>query len=326
MALPGAVAAPTPVGQAGAPPVAPASRLVGLRRPGSRSGPPFRPGQAAHGGDCHRQVPGPRRFAGALTVEKSGADLRLSRLTLVGDKISSPIRLVKSRWAATSRLKLKPLGAPDGVLRYELDSSACPLQFDFLNGALRATSPSGSCSFAQADCRVDGAGLWGPPGSTFGEAEAKTIERERATAEKNVRAHFRSLLARLKKDKPSIQAVVKEQAGFSSQRAQTCRDYGGDDAQGFCALRLTEARDFQLQTRLAAANDIKPDKKSGKKVRRRPRRLAAVAPVVPGPPARFSSARSLSAFGELPFAERALAFCYCAYSDPKTAYTFRNLR
>jgi hypothetical protein len=163
------------------------------------------------------------------------------------------------------QLKLNPLGAPDGVLRYALDSSACPLQFEVLNGALRATSPSGACSFAQADCRVDGGGLWGPPGSTFGEAEAKTIEHDRATAEKNVRAHFRSLLARLKKDKPAIQAAVREQAGFSSQRAQTCRDYDRDDAQGFCALRLTEARDFRLQTRLAATNDSASDKKSGKK-------------------------------------------------------------
>jgi len=202
---------------------------------------------------------------GALTVETSGADLRLSRLTLTGDKISQPNQACEVVMGGDEQLKLNPLGAPDGVLRYALDSSACPLQFDFLNGALRATSPSGACSFAQADCRVDGAGLWGPPGSTFGEAEAKTIEHDRATAEKNVRAHFRSLLARLKKDKPAIQAAVREQAGFSSQRAQTCRDYDRDDAQGFCALRLTEARDFRLQTRLAATNDSASDKKSGKK-------------------------------------------------------------
>jgi hypothetical protein len=219
---------------------------------------------------------------GALTVEKSGADLRLSRLTLAGDKISQPNQACEVAMGGDEKLTLKSLGAPDGVLRYELDSSACPLQFEFLNGALRATSPAGACSFAQADCRVDGAGLWGPPGSSFGEAEAKTIERERAAAEKSVRAHFRSLLARLKKDKLAIQAAVKEQAGFSSQRAQTCRDYDRDDAQGFCSLRLTEARDFRLQMRLAATNGGAPDKKSEKKAGTKISKAAKTSHAAPG--------------------------------------------
>ena len=66
MALPGAVAAPTPVGQAGAPPVAAPpgrpSRRRRLRRPGG-GGPPFHPGEAAHGGGRDRQAPRPVRFA-----------------------------------------------------------------------------------------------------------------------------------------------------------------------------------------------------------------------------------------------------------------------
>jgi hypothetical protein len=204
---------------------------------------------------------------GSLTVEKTAGDLLVSGLTLAGDKISQPNQACEVALGDDGPLKLKPLGAPDGVLRYELDSTACPLQFDVLNGALRTTSPGGACAFVQADCRVDGAGLWGPPGSSFGEAEAKALEKERATAEKTLRAHFRGLLARLRKDKPATQAAVREQAAFNSQRAQTCRDYDREETHGFCALRLTEARDFQLQTRLAAANgkgDKKPDKKPEK--------------------------------------------------------------
>jgi len=291
MALPGAVAAPTPVGQAGAPPVA--ARPAARRGSGGSEGPVevdrhFTPAKPPTVEAVIGKPLGLSGSRGAVTVEKSGADLRLSRLTLTGDKISQPNQACEVTMGGDEQLKLKPLGAPDGVLRYELDSSACPLQFDFLNCALRATSPSGSCSFAQADCRVDGAGLWGPPGASFGEAEAKTIERERATAEKSVRAHFRSLLARLKKDKPAIQAAVKEQAGFSSQRAQTCRDYDRDDAQGFCALRLTEARDFRLQTRLAAANDGKQDKKPGKKTETRISK-AAKAPHPGAPPPNLPS-------------------------------------
>jgi len=289
MALPGAVDAPTPVGQAGAPPVA--ARPAPRRGSGGSEGevqvdrhfaPAKPPGVEAVIG----KPLGLSGSRGALTVEKSGADLRLSHLTMVGDKISQPNQACEVTMGGDEPLKLKAMGAPDGLLRFELDASACPLQFDILNGALRATSLAGACSFAQADCRVDGAGLWGPPGSTLGPAEAKTIERERSVAEKNVRAHFRSLLARLKKDKSAIQAAVKEQAAFSSQRAQTCRDYDGDDAQGFCALRMTEARDFRLQTRLVAANDAKPDKKSAKKAEPRLSKAAktsrAVAPVAPG--------------------------------------------
>ncbi len=292
MALPGAVSAPTPVGQSGAPPVAaPASPR---RASGGSEGEVvvdrhFVPAKPPTVEAVIGKSLGLAGTRGALTVDKSGADLRLSRLTLVGDKISHPNQACEVAMGDDEQLKLKPLGAPDGVLRYELDSSACPLQFEILNGALSATSPSGACSFAQADCRVDGAGLWGPPGATFDEAEVKTIERARATAEKNVRAHFRSLLARLKKDKLAIQAAVKEQAGFSSQRAQICRDYDRDDAQGFCALRLTEARDFRLQTRLAAANDGKPDKKPGKKPETKTSKAAksshAGAPIAPGSPA-----------------------------------------
>jgi hypothetical protein len=282
MALPGAVDAPTPVGQAGAPPPV-AARATPRRASGGSEAAVvvdrhFAPAKPPAVETVIGKPLGLAGSRGALTVEKSGADLRLSRLTLTGDKISQPNQACEVAMGGDEQLKLNPLGAPDGVLRYALDSSACPLQFDFLNGALRATSPSGACSFAQADCRVDGAGLWGPPGTTFGEAEAKTIERDRATAEKNVRAHFRSLLARLKKDKPAIQAAVREQAAFSSQRAQTCRDYDRDDAQGFCALRLTEARDFRLQTRLAATNDSASDKKAGKKAGTKISKAAKTAP------------------------------------------------
>jgi hypothetical protein len=266
MVLPGAVAAPTPVGQSGAPPA--------LHRPSSNSG--NNPGGEA-AVDRHFAPAKPPAVEtivgkplslsgarGAAQVEKSGTELRLSRLTLAGDKISQPNQSCEVTMGDAESLALKPMGAPDGVLRYELDSSACPLQFDVLNGALRATSPNGACVFPQADCRADAAGLWGPAGDTFGEAQVKSIERERTTLENNIRAHFRSLLAKNKKDKAAIQAAVKEQAGFSANRAQTCRDYDREDAHGFCALRLTEARDYRLQTRLAGDNPGKQVKKVAK--------------------------------------------------------------
>ncbi|MGO9389725.1 hypothetical protein [Rhodoblastus sp.] len=277
MVLPGAVAAPTPVGQSGAPPA--------LHRPGGGS-----PGGEA-AVDRHFApakppsvdtiVGKPLSLSGArgvVQVEKSGADLRLSRLTLVGDKISQPNQTCEVTMGDADSLALKPMGAPDGVQRYELDASACPLQFDVLNGALRATSQNGACAFPQADCRADAAGLWGPPGDSFDEAQVKSIERERTVSEKSVSAHFRSLLAKNKKDKAATQAAVKEQAAFSASRAQTCRDYDREEAHGFCDLRLTEARDYRLQTRLAADNPGKQDKKVAKSTAKPAARKPAAKP------------------------------------------------
>jgi hypothetical protein len=267
MVLPGAVSAPTPVGQPGA---TPSQKSPGGKPKGEAGG--------AAAVDRHFVTAKPpavetvvgKPFSlsgsrGALLVEKSGADLRLSRLALTGDKISQPNQPCEVTMGGAESLALKPLGSPDGVLRFELDSSACPVQFDVLNGALRAASAAGACSFVQADCRADAAGLWGPPGDSFGEPQAKSIERERTTLENNVRAHFRSLLSKYKKDKPALRAAVMEQAAFSASRSQTCRDYDREDAHGFCALRLTEARDYRLQTHLAEGNAAKKDPKPAAK-------------------------------------------------------------
>jgi hypothetical protein len=263
MVLPGAVSAPTPVGQPG---TAPSQKGPGGKPKGAAGGEaavdrhfvPARPPAVETVVGKPFSLSGSR---GDLMVEKSGADLRLSRLTLTGDKISQPNQPCEVTMGGAESLTLKPLGSPDGVLRFELESSACPVQFDVLNGALRAVGPAGACSFVQADCRADAAGLWGPPGDSFGESQAKSIERERTTLENSVRTHFRGLLSKYKKDKPALRAAVTEQAGFSSIRAQTCRDYDREDTHGFCALRLTESRDYRLQTRLAEGNPGKKDPK-----------------------------------------------------------------
>ena len=269
MQLPGAVGAPTPAGQSLAPPA-------------PRSGPSQAGGvysghfSAARPPSVDSIVDKPFSLAGVrglLQIEKSGTDLRVSQLTVAGGKISRPNQTCEVSMGAEGPIGLKPLGAPDGVQRYELDSSACALQFDVLSGALRARSPNGACSFPQADCRVDPSGLWGPAGGSFSDTQIKSIEKERGALENAVRSHFRTLLSKYKKDKPAAQAAIKEQAGFSSERSQTCRDYDREEAVGFCALRLTEARDFHLQARLAGeAGAAKPDKP------RKPVRHAAPKP------------------------------------------------
>lgn len=72
-----------------------------------------------------------------------------------------------------------------------------------------------------------------------------------------MRARFRDLLHRLKKKPDAARILVKEQAGFAAMRSKACRDYDREDSHGFCALRLTEARDFALQAQLF---ELKPAK------------------------------------------------------------------
>lgn len=281
MQLPGAVGAPTPTGQSLTPP---APRSGPSSSGGTYSGhfSASRPPALESVVDKSFSLSGAR---GLLQVEKAGADLRVARLTVVGDKISRPNQSCEVSMGAEGPITLKPLGAPDGVQRFELDSSACPVQFDVLSGALRARSPNGACAFSAADCRIDAAGLWGPAGTSFSDAQIKVIEKERGALENAMRAHFRTLLDKYKKDKPAAQAAIKEQAGFSSERAQVCRDYDREEAVGFCALRLTEARDFRLQSRLAGEGGAVKAEKPKSPPKRRATPVASPASPPEPPPA-----------------------------------------
>jgi hypothetical protein len=288
LALPGAVA-PTPEGQTMTPPASPSTAPRNTQSPGS--GPAKRskpPAESAIVGQT-LSLNGTR---GALVIEKDGGDLRVTRLVLTGAKVSHPNQSCEVAMGEDGPIKLKPLGVPDGVARFELQSSACPLLIDLLGGALRVSAPYGACVFPQADCRADVAGIWGPSGGSFSDAQIKTFERERAGLEKSVQARFRELLAKFKKKPDLAKPLVKEQADFGAARSKACRDYEKEETHGFCALRLTEARDLSLQARLADAHDSKSkDDKSGKAAKEArkpsPRRSAApkASPGAPPPPA-----------------------------------------
>ncbi len=277
MQLPGAVGAPTPAGQSVAPPAASAPK-----RDEAFSGhfTAARPPGADNVVDKPLSLLGLR---GALQIGKAGDDLVVTRFVAIGDKISHPNQSCEVSMGADGPIRLKLLGTPDGVRRFELDSSACPLQFDVLNGAVRARSPGGPCAFAEADCRIDAAGLWGPSGGGFSDTQIKSIEKERGAMENAVRSHFRILLSKYRKDKPAAEAAIKEQAAFSAERAQACRDYDHEEAVGFCALRLTEARDYRLQARLAGEGVAAGKEKPKKPARPRPKPASAAQAPAPAP-------------------------------------------
>jgi hypothetical protein len=256
MQLPGAVSVSTPKGQSIAPP-----RFSAPRANEDEYGSHF---TAAKPPEIEGVLGKPLRLLGvrgALQVEKSGDGFVVTRFVAEGDKISHPNEPCEVSMGADGPIGLRTLGSADGLNRLELISSACPLQFDVLNGALRARSPVGACSFAQADCRIDASGLWGPPGGSFSEVQIKSLEKDRGTIEQAIRGHFRALLHKLKNDMSASESVVKAQAAFPAERAQACRDYDREEVVGFCALRLTEARDFLLQSQLAAEHGLRKSEK-----------------------------------------------------------------
>lgn len=273
--LPGAAPAPTAVGQRLAPPPSAAPRVA--RDPDAHFVAARPPGVEAVLGKTLSLL-GAR---GALEIRKIGDDLVSSRLTLSGDKISRPNQACEVALDAAGPVHFTALGAPEGLQRLALDSPACPLTLDILDGAARVASPQGACLFTEADCRVEAAGLWGPPGASFSDKDIKALEKARGATEKAMRDHFRALLDRLKKDKPAADVAIRRQAGFSSERALACRDYDREEIAGFCALRLTQARDFALQARLAALApkaEAKPEQKTAAPHKPRPPAASAPAP------------------------------------------------
>ncbi len=192
----------------------------------------------------------------ARPAEKKSSDKRervllVSRLTLPGELISKPGSACKVELTDTGPLAATSSGRPDGLWRYEVASETCPFAFDVLDGAVLVAPLAKGCTFAAVNCRVEPGGLWGPPASALGEEKSKEIEHSRSRAEAALRANFRALLARTK-DPAQVRLVAREQAGFSSDREQTCRDYSGEERHGFCASRITQARAASLGTRLAA--------------------------------------------------------------------------
>lgn len=175
----------------------------------------------------------------------------VSRLTLAGEKISNSNETCRLDVSPTPG-PLTSLGRPDGLDRWRVEMPACPVTFDVLDGAILVTATEATCEFAAADCRVRAVGLWGPVPAELGPDRVKSLERARGTAEAAVRSNYKALVASTK-DRPTIMGFARDQAQFSSSRAETCRDYAEEGRHGYCATKLTEARAALLYDRLGTA-------------------------------------------------------------------------
>lgn len=198
-------------------------------------------------------------FAGIIAFgSASGKGIEITRLSLAGEQISHPHEQCRVEVVADAPIQTKFAGRPNGVSRYEVEIAACPFSFDVLDGAVIVTRVPPTCDFPAADCRAAPAGLWGPPGNSFGPDQVKQFERERGHAESAMRAAFRALLANAGKDREAIKKIASGQAAFSSERDVTCRDYVGEEVHGFCALRITQARAFALQAAFEKNANLRP--------------------------------------------------------------------
>jgi hypothetical protein len=146
---------------------------------------------------------------------------------------------------------LESLGRPEGLPRFRLQSSVCPIVFDVLNNALLVVEPQAPCVIEAAQCRISPRGLWAPDARGL-VTMVRELERDRSRAESQVREGFRQLSARGSPDER--RTVAREQAGFSSEREQICREFAREPNHGFCAAKITEAKAASLRARL----NVKP--------------------------------------------------------------------
>ena len=212
---------------------------------------------------------------GAMTFDRQGSDIALSKLSLAGDRISSLTKACSVDVALAAPLVTKAAGRPAGAIRYEVPLAACPFAIDVLDGAVLASTAAPSCDFTAADCRVAIAGLWGPAPADISDKRAKDLERERVRIETTMRANFRVLLKRAGKDRAAVKALAGEQAGFSSAREVACRDYKNESVHGFCSTQMTEARVLALLAKFGP--DLEKEERKHA-ARAKPRAAPAAAP------------------------------------------------
>lgn len=184
---------------------------------------------------------------GNLRIERSARGDYTARLTLAGAKVAQPTEACTAAVGGEAGLPLASLGRPDGVPRYELQAPSCPIQLDVLEGGVLVKSPVEACVIAEAGCRAEVAGMWGPePNGLL--SRARDLEQARGAADRAVRENYKALTQRAKPGE--VRAIVSEQAAFSSEREQICRSYAREPGHGFCNTRFTEARGLLLVARL----------------------------------------------------------------------------
>ena len=215
---------------------------------------------------------------GTIELSKTGDTLILSKLILPGQMISRPGDPCQVEVLAKSTLPLVAAGQPDGVLRYDSKMPVCSFSLDLRQGSVVLKTATRQCSFTAADCNTRPDGMWGPSPAAISAAQIQADIHARTLAETALRMSFRTLLDR-QKDPAVIRTIASEQAAFSSQREEMCRDYAREDQHGFCAARFTEGKLAQVNQRLSLKKAADPAAPPHKKPVQNPAVPAEFAPL-----------------------------------------------
>ena len=251
------MAVPVARAQIALPGAQPPSSIGQSSLPGTASRPLAPPVSRAPGADAvfgHQYQRNGR--SGVFLLERGSARApALTRLALVGYQISNPLEACRVEISG-GRIDVRPAARHEGLESYDVAMEACPFSFDILEGALQVRGDI--CEIPAADCRVDPAGVWGPPGGSIGAEEAKTIETLRGRAETECLAAYRALAGLATANPKKMRDLAHDQAAFSSRREEICRDYLGEERHGFCASRITQARAVGLSALMPGAGAGKP--------------------------------------------------------------------
>ncbi|KQP58164.1 MULTISPECIES: hypothetical protein [unclassified Methylobacterium] len=188
---------------------------------------------------------------GSLKLERSGSAI-VVRATLPGTKVSQAAETCKVPLNDGAPVTLTPEARTDGIARFEVAGGECPLRFEVLDGAVLVTPLSGGpvCTFAAADCATTPGGLWGPGAASLIPRSGE-FDTARGVADKAVRDNYKVMTQRARGQ--DVRPIVTEQAAFSSDREQICRNYAREGSHGFCHVRISEGRAIALATRLGVS-------------------------------------------------------------------------
>lgn len=274
MQLPGAVA-PTPQGA-----TSPHGRAAGPRAPGDGtavlprtvSGPPLRRWEEGLPGRTLRFL----GQHGSLVISRAGGGAQPSYTIvatgIIGRRGNDIRNICTPDLNGGRQVPLRPLGRPEGLMRYEAAFPGCTITLDLMADAAFVTAPGGACTFD--DCVVDPAGLWGPNDREI--PPDREIERARGVAERKLNDARRILQQRLRTT-PEGRQFLQEQAGFPANRERLCRNYGTSDiGPAFCALKFTEARAENLGARVGGPPSDAPARRQARP--RPPQQSAAPVP------------------------------------------------
>lgn len=136
-------------------------------------------------------------------------------------------------------------GRPQGLLRYTLEASVCPIVVDILDQAVLVRGPS-VCSIREANCEISPRGLWTPFSDRLPLLGARS-DGIAAIAARAIADNGPALAAR---SPGAEERVLRDLARARREDVEECTHFAPGPASRFCEARMAAARAADLAARL----------------------------------------------------------------------------